>query len=52
MNVLCTGKNLDRTDCTRHRAVGRDTCRWHHPEVLEARALRLEELARQLRVSA
>lgn len=47
--VLCEGTNMDGTPCTRHKAGGRDTCRWHHPEVVEARAKLLEEQAARLR---
>lgn len=48
-SVLCEGTNMDGTRCTRHKAGGRTTCRWHHPEVVEARARALEEQAARLR---
>lgn len=52
MDVLCVGTSLDGKPCTRHRAPGRDTCRWHHPEKIEERALALEERATALRATA
>lgn len=51
-DVLCAGINLDGTRCTRHRARGEVTCRWHHPEKVEERARKLEEQASQIRGNA
>lgn len=49
--ALCDGTNQDGSPCTRHHAEGRPTCRWHHPEVLEERARRLEEQAAEIRAA-
>ena len=49
MDVLCRGKNKDGRGCTRHRNNGLDTCRWHHPEMLEKRARAMDEEAKRLR---
>lgn len=49
METLCTGTRDDGNRCTRHRAAERETCRWHHPEVLEEKARRLEAAAARVR---
>jgi hypothetical protein len=48
-NVLCVGYNQDGSPCHRHHAIGRSTCRWHHPEVLDQRAAAHEAEAARLR---
>lgn len=47
--VLCTGTNLDGSECTRHRRRGTTTCSHHDPVKVEERARALEAQAARVR---
>ena len=47
--VLCRKPTDEGGVCLRHRTPGEDTCWWHDPDRVEAKARQLEEKAARLR---
>lgn len=48
---FCAGVNLDGQECLNDARRGHDTCRWHDPVVLAARAEAAEAKQRMLKAA-